>query len=54
VEGISAAREVMRQANKLAVEMPIAEQVERVLHEGVAPVDAVHALLARPPGTESQ
>jgi glycerol-3-phosphate dehydrogenase (NAD(P)+) len=54
VEGISAAREVMRQANKLGVEMPIAEQVNRVLHEGVAPADAVHALLARPPGAESE
>ena len=54
VEGISAAREVMRQADKRLVEMPIAEQVNRVLHEGVAPADAVHALLARPPGAESQ
>ena len=54
VEGISAAREVMRQASRIAVEMPIAEQVYRVLHEGVAPVDGVHALLARPPGSESE
>ncbi len=54
VEGIGAAREVMRQAGKLAVEMPIAEQVNRVLHQGVAPVDAVHALLARPAGAESE
>lgn len=54
VEGINAARDVMRQANRIAVEMPIAEQVNRVLYEGVAPADAVHALLARPPGAESE
>ncbi len=54
VEGIGAAREVTRQASRIAVEMPIAEQVNRVVHEGVAPADAVHELLARPPGTESE
>ena len=54
VEGIGAAREVMRLARRLAVEMPIAEQVNAVLEEGVAPSDAVQALLARPPGAESQ
>jgi glycerol-3-phosphate dehydrogenase (NAD(P)+) len=53
VEGVGAAREVMRQARRIGVEMPIAEQVERVLHQGAAPAQAVHALLARPPGTES-
>ena len=54
VEGVGAAREVMRQARKIGVEMPIAEQVNRILHEGAAPADAVHALLARPPGAESE
>ncbi len=54
VEGISAAREVVRQARRIGVEMPIAEQVNRVLHEGVAPADAVRELLARPPGAESE
>ncbi len=53
VEGVGAAREVMRQARRIGVEMPIAEQVNRVLHEGAAPAQAVQALLARPPGTES-
>jgi len=53
VEGVAAAREVMRQAGALAVEMPIAEQVNKVLHEGTAPTDAVQALLTRPPGTET-
>jgi glycerol-3-phosphate dehydrogenase (NAD(P)+) len=54
VEGVGAAREVMRQANSIGVEMPIAEQVNKVVHEGIAPADAVHALLTRPPGTESE
>lgn len=52
VEGIGAAREVMRRAERLAVEMPICEQVSAVLHRGVAPADAVQALLSRPPGAE--
>jgi glycerol-3-phosphate dehydrogenase (NAD(P)+) len=54
VEGIGAAREVMRQARRIGVEMPIAEQVNRVLNEAVAPADAVNELLARPPGAESE
>jgi glycerol-3-phosphate dehydrogenase (NAD(P)+) len=54
VEGVAAAREVVSKASRMAVEMPIAEQVNKVLHEGVAPADAVHALLTRPPGTESE
>lgn len=54
VEGISAAREVMRQAERLAVEMPISEQVNAVLHQGVSPAAAVQALLTRPPGSESE
>lgn len=53
VEGVTAAREVMRQAGVLSVEMPIAEQVNKVLHEGTAPADAVQALLTRPPGRET-
>ena len=54
MEGIGAAREVMRQAESLGVDMPIAEQVNKVLHEGLAPGDAVQALLTRPPGAESE
>ena len=54
VEGIAAAREVMGQAQRLAVEMPIAEQVNKVLQGAIAPADAVHALLSRPPGSESE
>ena len=54
MEGIGAARDVVRRAQEIEVEMPIAEQVNKVLHEGVAPADAVRTLLTRPPGTESE
>jgi len=46
-EGVYAAREVYTLASKYSVEMPITEQVYRVLHEGLAPRAAVQALLQR-------
>lgn len=52
VEGVAAAREVHRLAGRHGVEMPIAEQVYQVLHQGMAPVDAVHNLLRREPKAE--
>ncbi|MES1924516.1 NAD(P)H-dependent glycerol-3-phosphate dehydrogenase [Salinisphaera sp. T31B1] len=48
VEGVRVAREVDRIADQLDVEMPIARQAYRVLHEGVAPRDAVRQLTDRP------
>ncbi|MGD8379073.1 MAG: NAD(P)H-dependent glycerol-3-phosphate dehydrogenase [Gammaproteobacteria bacterium] len=47
VEGVLAAREVRRLAARVGVEMPICEQVYRVIYEGVSPRDAVEALLGR-------
>ncbi len=47
VEGVQAAREVSRLAARAGVEMPICEQVCRVLYETLPPRDAVHALLTR-------
>lgn len=47
VEGFNTAREVVQLARRYRVEMPISEQVYRVLHEGLAPRDAVHNLLSR-------
>jgi len=47
VEGFNTAREVVQLAKRYRVEMPISEQVFRVLHEGLAPETAVHNLLAR-------
>lgn len=48
VEGVRAAREVRRLAERHGVDMPICTQVYRVLHEGDTPQDAVRALTERP------
>jgi glycerol-3-phosphate dehydrogenase (NAD(P)+) len=47
VEGVRNTRETTRLARRAGVEMPIAEQVERVLFQGVSPEAAVRTLLAR-------
>ncbi|MET0010160.1 MAG: NAD(P)H-dependent glycerol-3-phosphate dehydrogenase, partial [Candidatus Thiodiazotropha sp. 6PLUC4] len=47
VEGVSTAKEVYALAKRHQVEMPISEQVYRVLHEGLDPKTAVHNLLDR-------
>lgn len=47
VEGVYTAREVVQLAHRKGVEMPISEQVNRVLFEGHSPKAAVHELLAR-------
>jgi glycerol-3-phosphate dehydrogenase (NAD(P)+) len=46
-EGVATAREVRSLARRLKVDMPITEQVYRVLFEGAAPQTAVEALLKR-------
>jgi glycerol-3-phosphate dehydrogenase (NAD(P)+) len=51
-EGVSTARELYQLAKARAVEMPITEQIYRVLYEGVAPQAAVKALLEREPRAE--
>ena len=47
VEGAATAREALLLARRLRVEMPITEQVDRVLHHGQNPRQAVEILLAR-------
>jgi glycerol-3-phosphate dehydrogenase (NAD(P)+) len=47
VEGFNTAGEVMQLARQYKVDMPISEQVYRVLYEHLAPADAVMNLLAR-------
>jgi glycerol-3-phosphate dehydrogenase (NAD(P)+) len=51
-EGVATARELHQLAKKLGVEMPIIEQVYRVLYEGLSPLAAVEALLKREPRQE--
>jgi glycerol-3-phosphate dehydrogenase (NAD(P)+) len=53
VEGVRVAPEVLRLARKHHVDMPISEQVVRVLAGEIKPVEAVRALATRPPRAES-
>ena len=48
VEGVLAARAVHMVAARHSVELPICEQIYRVLYEGVSVQDALAALMARP------
>ena len=48
VEGYYAARAVRLAAARLDVEMPIVEQIHRIIYEGMAPRQAVDALMNRP------
>ncbi len=52
VEGISAAREIYKLAKTLNLEMPITEQVYKVLYEDLPPTTAVQNLLIREQKTE--
>ena len=47
VEGVKAARAVHEVAEKLGIEMPIVNQVYRILYEGMTPREAVEALMGR-------
>ena len=53
VEGVLAARVVHEQAQDMAVEMPIVEQIHRIVVEGVNPREAVAALMKRATGAEA-
>jgi glycerol-3-phosphate dehydrogenase (NAD(P)+) len=47
VEGLKTTEEVSRIAQRYVVDMPISQQIYRVLYEGVDPKEAVHELFAR-------
>lgn len=47
VEGVLAAKAVKQVADRMSVEMPICQQIYRVLYEGVSPREAVTALMSR-------
>lgn len=51
-EGVATARELYNLARRMDVEMPITEQVYRVLYEDQSPQEAVEALLRREPRAE--
>ncbi len=54
VEGVAAAQAVHEKAQLLGVELPIIEQIYRVVIEGVPVEEAVKVLLARASGPESE
>lgn len=54
VEGVDTAREIHKLGKQYDVELPITEQVYRVLYKGLDPHEAVHALLAREPKVETE
>ncbi len=54
VEGVKAAKAVHDVAEELGIEMPIANQVYRILYEGVSPREAVEALMSRELKPESE
>jgi glycerol-3-phosphate dehydrogenase (NAD(P)+) len=47
VEGVMAAEAVHEVADELGVEMPICQQIYRILYHGIAPREAVTALMGR-------
>lgn len=51
-EGVDTTRAAIELAHRSGVEMPIAEQMHRVLFEGKSPVDAVRDLMVREPRME--
>ena len=51
-EGIDATREARNKSRELGVEMPITEQVYRVLYEALPPMEAARTLLTREPTRE--
>ena len=52
VEGVPAARAVWSVARRLGVDMPISEQIHRIVYEGAPPAEAVRALMGRAPRAE--
>jgi glycerol-3-phosphate dehydrogenase (NAD(P)+) len=52
IEGVRTAREAMRLSEMHHVELPIIEQVYKVLYEGLSPEEAVQSLLERKPTSE--
>ena len=47
VEGVLAAKAVKAVADELGIEMPICNEVYRILYEGASPREAVEALMRR-------
>ena len=46
-EGVRTTKSVYNLSRKIGVEMPIAEQIYRILYEDLEPKEALHALMSR-------
>ena len=53
-EGVNTCRALFEMGRQLHIDMPITEQVYRVLNEGQTPESAVQQLLSREPRSEKQ
>lgn len=53
-EGVRTAQSVAQLAKRVGVEMPISEQVQKMLFEGQRPRDALHELMTRTPRAERE
>jgi len=53
IEGLDNVRQICKLAQRYTIELPIAEQVRRVLFEDLTPKSAVTELLQRQPGSET-
>jgi len=53
VEGIGTAKTLFLLSQDTGVDMPITEQVYKVIYEGQSPQDAVHILMDRKPKPET-
>lgn len=51
-EGVATVRAVHRLARSLSVEMPVAEEVHRIVADGADPTEALHRLMTREPKSE--
>jgi glycerol-3-phosphate dehydrogenase (NAD(P)+) len=52
IEGIDSTKTIYQRAQQLQIDMPITEQVYKILYEGIAPHKAVEALFMREPKAE--
>mgnify|MGYP006294850413 FL=1 len=46
-EGVKTAKSVYNLSRKLGVEMPISQEIYRILYENVSPREALHRLMTR-------
>ncbi len=53
-EGVNSSKSVIELSRRYGVDMPIAEEVYRVVHQGSSATDAYRGLVRRAPGSEQE